>query len=92
MSTRESSRPLEALAAAVDHLAAGRWQQAHEIVQKQDSPLAAWLHGIVHILEGDLDNAQGWYRRAGRAFPGAGAAHEEIARARQAVREMGGDR
>ena len=47
-----------ALARAVDHLAAGDWQQAHTIVQKDESTLAAWLHGIVHTIEGDLDNAR----------------------------------
>ena len=73
------------LARAVDHLAAGAWQQAHEIVQPDTSTLAAWLHGIVHILEGDLDNARGWYRRAARTFPGPDAVHEEIAAARLAV-------
>jgi hypothetical protein len=92
MSMPESSGPVDALATAVDHLAAGRWQQAHEIVQKHESPLAAWLHGIVHILEGDLKNAQGWYRRAERPYPGAQAANEEIDLARRAVREAAGSR
>jgi hypothetical protein len=27
-------------------LEAGDWQAAHEIVQKEKSTLAAWLHGI----------------------------------------------
>jgi hypothetical protein len=73
------------LARALEHLAAGHWQPAHEIVQKEDSPLAAWLHGIVHILEGDLRNAQGWYKRADRPFPGADAVQSEIVAARAAV-------
>jgi hypothetical protein len=73
------------LSHALELLSAGQWQPAHEIVQKQQSPLAAWLHGIVHILEGDLKNAQGWYRRAERAFPGADAVQSEIAAARLAV-------
>ena len=73
------------LSRALELLSAGQWQPAHEIVQKQDSPLAAWLHGIVHILEGDLKNAQGWYRRADRPFPGADAVQSEIAAARLAV-------
>jgi hypothetical protein len=68
----------------LDLLEAGDWKAAHEIVQKESSPLAAWLHGIVHILEGDLDNARGWYRKAEREFPGAAAAKQEIAAARQA--------
>jgi hypothetical protein len=75
----------DALVKAVDLLAAGDWSSAHTIVQQEKSPLGAWLHGIVHILEGDLDNAQGWYRRAERAFPGPSAVKEEIAAARKAI-------
>ena len=77
-------RPLE-LEKALDLLAAGNWQQAHEIVQKESSELASWLHGIVHIMEGDLKNAAGWYGRANRPFPGADAAQAEIAAARQKI-------
>jgi hypothetical protein len=73
------------LARALDHLTAGEWQKAHEIVQGDTSTLASWLHGIVHILEGDLDNARGWYKRADRAFPGAEAAPQEIAAARETL-------
>ena len=69
----------------LDLLDAGDWKAAHEIVQKESSTLAAWLHGIVHILEGDLDNARGWYRKADREFPGAAAVKAEIAAARQHV-------
>ena len=76
----------ESMTRVVELLAAGSWQEAHEIVQKEQSTLAAWLHGIVHILEGDLDNARGWYRRAERDFPGAEAVQAEIAAAREAVR------
>jgi hypothetical protein len=85
MTASDPKSTADPLARAVDHLAAGAWQQAHEIVQPDTSTLAAWLHGIVHILEGDLDNARGWYRRAERPFPGPDAVHEEIAAARQAV-------
>jgi len=56
--------------AALAHLEAGEWQAAHEIVQRdEDSPLACWAHGIVHIMEGDLPNARYWYARAKRPFP-----------------------
>src|SRR5262249_12124646 len=71
--TDRNHEPMEPLSKAVEHLARGEWQKAHEIVQDDESPLAAWLHGIVHTLEGDLDNARYWYRAAGRTFPGAGA-------------------
>jgi hypothetical protein len=75
----------ETLTRALDLLDHGDWQAAHEIVQTESSPLAAWLHGIVHTLEGDLDNAQYWYRRADRVFPGADAVREELGAARRAL-------
>ena len=73
------------LGQALDHLAAGDWQKAHEIVQNEKSTTGSWLHGIVHILEGDRENAQGWYRRAERDFPGMDAAQTEIAAARREI-------
>ena len=73
------------LTRALQHLEAGEWEKAHEIVQKEKSALAAWLHGIVHILEGDLDNARGWYKRADRTFPRAAAVKAEIVAARKKV-------
>ena len=78
--------PSDPLARAAELLVAGAWQQAHKIVQREDSALGAWLHGIVHTLEGDLDNARYWYRKAKRAFPGSDAVQAEIAAARRMVR------
>ena len=75
------------LARAVAHLLSRDWQAAHEIVQNDKSELAAWLHGIVHTLEGDLDNAQYWYRKADRVFRGAAAVQEEILAARGRVQD-----
>ena len=58
---------------------AGDWQAAHEIVQRdEESPLACWAHGIVHIMEGDLPNARYWYAQAKRAFPGKPTVEIEI--------------
>jgi hypothetical protein len=52
-------------------------------VQQDTTQDAAWLHGIVHVLEGDLDNARYWYERAKRAFsPDAKA---ELAAARRTL-------
>ena len=85
MPSMKSSGSGDALARAVEFLEAGAWQQAHEIVKAERSNLAAWLHGIVHTLEGDLDNARYWYRRAGRDFPGRDAVQQEIAAARRKV-------
>ena len=46
--------------------AKGEWNQAHSIVQEEDSTDAAWVHAYLHRVEGDSSNAGGWYRRAGR--------------------------
>ena len=58
----------KALLAALDCLDKGDWQNAHTIVQSDESPAACWAHGIVHVMEGDLDNARYWYGRAQRVF------------------------
>jgi len=54
---------------AVAFLQEGNWKAAHEIVQRdEESPLACWAHGIVHLMEGDVPNARYWYREAKRSF------------------------
>jgi len=76
---------MSSLSKAVELLASGQWHEAHLIVQDDESPLGAWLHGIVHTLEGDLDNARYWYRAAGRNFPGPDAVQDEIDAARKSI-------
>lgn len=76
-----------ALARAIELLAAGKWEDAHLIVQDDPSELAAWLHGIVHTLEGDASNARYWYARAHREWPGPHAVDAEIVAARFASEE-----
>ncbi len=56
------------LKAALDHLSHGRWQEAHDIVHGDETPLACWAHAVVHLQEGDVDNARYWFGRAGRRF------------------------
>lgn len=46
--------------------AAGDWNGAHRLVQDDPSNQAAWVHAHLHRVEGDLDNAGYWYRRAGK--------------------------
>jgi len=75
----------ESLRRAADLLAAGDWQAAHEIVQDDTSRLAAWMHGIVHLLEGDVSNARYWYRRAGRPFREGADVQDEIDAVRAAL-------
>jgi hypothetical protein len=64
---------------AIVCLRQGDWRAAHEIVQKdEDSPLACWAHGIVHLMEGDVANARYWYGQAGRPFPADPSVEREI--------------
>jgi hypothetical protein len=67
------------LARVVRHLEAGEWQAAHALVQKDATSQGCWAHGIVHLVEGDLDNAKYWYRRARRPLPHGNTAAAEIA-------------
>jgi hypothetical protein len=46
----------------------GEPERAHRLVQALDDAGAAAIHAHVHRLEGDLDNAGYWYRRAGLPF------------------------
>jgi hypothetical protein len=57
---------LEPPLAALWWAAKGQWDQAHKIVQDENSADAAWVHGYLHLVEGDLGNAGYWYRRAGK--------------------------
>jgi hypothetical protein len=58
----DAPSPLKALSL----LAAGDWKGAHEMVQDDTSAAAAWVHAYLHRVEGDLDNAGYWYRKAGK--------------------------
>jgi len=44
----------------------GDWEKAHAIVMKENGADAAWVHAHLHRVEGDLDNAGYWYRRAAK--------------------------
>jgi hypothetical protein len=64
----EAGRALEGrLLEAVEKALGGDWQAAHVIVQDhEEDAVAAWIHAVVHRMEGDLDNARYWYGRCGR--------------------------
>ena len=49
---------------AVWHGLHGDWDAAHELAQEQDDAEGAWVHAWLHRIEGDLGNADYWYRRA----------------------------
>ncbi len=60
------SAPKDALLKAIELALAGKWDAAHQVVQQYEDGTAAWIHAVLHKLEGDLGNARYWYRRADR--------------------------
>lgn len=56
--------------------ARGDWAAAHATVQADDGAEAAWVHALLHRAEGDLANADYWYRRASRSRPTVPLAEE----------------
>ena len=42
------------------------WETAHNIAQSISSELGSWIHAYLHRVEGDLSNADYWYKRAGK--------------------------
>lgn len=67
-----------ALQQALDLMRQGNWAKAHDLAQHDSSPEGAWLHALLHIQEGDLENAEYWYGVAGRNFRKRGTLDEEI--------------
>jgi hypothetical protein len=49
--------------------AKGNWEKAHDIAQNIDDRNGSLIHAYLHRKEGDLWNAEYWYRKAGRELP-----------------------
>lgn len=49
----------------------GDWDRAHAAAQTGEDADSAWVHAYLHRKEGDLANADYWYRRARRTRPAA---------------------
>jgi hypothetical protein len=68
------SPPLQALW----WLGKGNWDAAHRVCQgHEDNDDCNWVHAHLHRQEGDLNNAGGWYRRAGKPIPESAVPLEE---------------
>ncbi len=59
----DSELASDSLVIAMLWLRVGIIEPAHEIVQDGATPLASYLHGVVHRLEGDYWNAKYWFRQ-----------------------------
>ena len=52
---------------AIEIALADKWDTAHRIVQKHETDgTAAWIHAVLHKIEGDPGNSRYWYSRADR--------------------------
>ncbi|WP_187263155.1 hypothetical protein [Pontibacter beigongshangensis] len=49
--------------------AKGNWEKAHVLIQDLPDKNAAWIHAYLHRKEGDIWNADYWYRRAAKTRP-----------------------
>ena len=68
----------------------GDWDRAHKCVQGHEGEADCdWVHAHLHRQEGDMSNAQYWYRRADKPVSGVSLQDEwsEIATAMLARQE-----
>ena len=76
----------EKLINAIDLAQSGDWHEAHRIVQGyEDDETACWIHAVLHLIEGDKDNAKYWYRKAGKGDWVSGPPEEQMAQIREAL-------
>lgn len=69
----ENSPPagLSEEARALWFIHADRWEEAHTIAQDIDTPVGSWIHALLHLIEGDENNARYWFSRAARPSVGS---------------------
>ncbi len=67
-STKEDAPPqsLSEPLQAMWYARKGDWETAHNIAQSIGTELGSWIHAYLHRVEGDLSNADYWYKRAGK--------------------------
>jgi len=76
---------------ALDLALAGEWDAAHNLVQQhEDDATAAWIHAVLHKMEGDLANSRYWYRRAARMDRVAEESSAELAAIQAELRSQRG--
>jgi hypothetical protein len=81
------SAPNNDLLQAIELALAGKWDAAHNLVQQyEDDTTAAWIHAVLHKIEGDLGNARYWYQRANRMDHVSDEPRAELAAIRAEVR------
>jgi hypothetical protein len=69
--------------------AKGDWNQAHRCAQQDEGRTGSMVHAYLHRKEGDMSNAAGWYRRAGRTPPDGSLESEWESLARELLDQGG---
>jgi hypothetical protein len=73
---------------AVELALADDWDAAHSVVQQfEDDSTAAWVHAVLHKMEGDAGNSRYWYQRAGQMGHVADEARAELGLIRRLLQE-----
>lgn len=70
--TLQNSNPPEELNQLLQALwfdAKGDWDSAHDLAQSVYTKEGAWVHAYLHRKEGNNENANHWYSKAGRKIP-----------------------
>lgn len=78
-SSLKNSAPPEGLGVILSALwweKKGNWQKAHDLVEHENSAAGAWIHAYLHRVEGDIWNADYWYRHAGKTRPSVSTSEE----------------
>lgn len=52
------------------------WHTAHSLIDSLDDKNSCWVHAYLHRKEGDINNADYWYRRAHKQRPSESLAEE----------------
>ncbi|MFC3563173.1 hypothetical protein [Pedobacter jamesrossensis] len=47
----------------------GNWSEAHHLVDQLADTSSAWIHAYLHRKEGDIWNADYWYKKAKKVRP-----------------------
>ena len=83
--------PLNELLRAVELALAGEWDAAHNLVQQYEGEAtAAWIHAVLHKMEGDPGNSRYWYRHAGRLEHVGDEPRAELAAIKAEIAAQGG--